>query len=129
MMAKTEIPVLNLADFLAGKPGAHAAITKELQYAAENVGFFFIDGHGVPRDLVDATFEASRRFHALDEAEKMALKANNHNIGYMRPVSIFFIHLIAINKHNNISVLLDATTLAKIRQFWNCPWSLFNLSR
>ncbi|MBT5081634.1 MAG: isopenicillin N synthase family oxygenase [Rhodospirillaceae bacterium] len=82
-MAKTEIPVLNLADFLAGKPGAHAAITKELQYAAENVGFFFIDGHGVPRDLVDATFEASRRFHALDEAEKMALKANNHNIGYM----------------------------------------------
>jgi isopenicillin N synthase-like dioxygenase len=78
-----EIPILDLSDFLAGKPGAHAAITKELQYAAENVGFFFIQGHGVSQDLVEATFEASRRFHALGEAEKMALTANTHNIGYM----------------------------------------------
>ncbi|MBT5191360.1 MAG: isopenicillin N synthase family oxygenase [Rhodospirillaceae bacterium] len=80
---QSEIPILDLGDFLAGKPGALAAIAKELQYAAENVGFFFIQNHGVPQDLVDATFDASRRFHALPDAEKMALKANQHNIGYM----------------------------------------------
>ena len=78
-----EIPVLDLGAFLAGKPGALEATAKELQYAAENVGFFFIRGHGVPQDLIDATFDASARFHALGEAEKMALKANQHNIGYM----------------------------------------------
>jgi isopenicillin N synthase-like dioxygenase len=78
-----EIPILDLSDFLAGKPGALPAIAKELQHAAENVGFFFIRGHGVPQDLIDATFDASARFHALDEADKLALKANEHNIGYM----------------------------------------------
>lgn len=80
---KNEIPILDLSEFLAGKPGALDAIAKELQFAAENVGFFFIRGHGVPQDLVDATFEASRRFHDLPEDRKLALKANEHNIGYM----------------------------------------------
>ena len=80
---QNEIPILDLSDFLAGEPGALEATTAELQYAAENVGFFFIRGHGVPQELVDATFAASARFHALGEAEKMALKANEHNIGYM----------------------------------------------
>ena len=78
-----EIPILDLSDFLAGKPGALESIAKELQFAAENVGFFFIEGHGVSQDLVDATFDASARFHALPEDEKLALKANEHNIGYM----------------------------------------------
>jgi len=78
-----EIPILELGDFLAGEPGALEAVAKELQFAAENIGFFYVRGHGVPQDLIDATFEASRRFHALPEADKMALKANEHNIGYM----------------------------------------------
>jgi isopenicillin N synthase-like dioxygenase len=79
----SEIPLLDLSDFLAGKPGALEATAKELQHAAENVGFFFIKGHGVPQDLIDATFDASRRFHDLPDGEKIALKANEHNIGYM----------------------------------------------
>ena len=80
---QNEIPILDLGGFLAGKPGALEAIAKELQYAAENIGFFFIRGHGVPQYLIDATFAASARFHALPEEEKMTLKANEHNIGYM----------------------------------------------
>ncbi|MDP6832466.1 MAG: 2-oxoglutarate and iron-dependent oxygenase domain-containing protein [Alphaproteobacteria bacterium] len=79
----SEIPILELGDFLAGKTGALEAVAKELQFAAENLGFFYIRGHGVPQDLIDATFEASARFHALPEEEKLALKANEHNIGYM----------------------------------------------
>ena len=78
-----EIPILDLSDFLAEKPGALEAVAKELRFAAENIGFFFIRGHGVSQNLINATFEASRQFHALGEEEKMALKANTHNIGYM----------------------------------------------
>ncbi len=78
-----DIPIIDLGDFLAGKPGAQETAAQELRYAAENVGFYFIQNHGVPQDLVDATFDASRRFHDLPEADKMVLKANKHNIGYM----------------------------------------------
>ena len=44
---KSKIPILDLGDFLAGKAGALEAVAAELQYAAENVGFFFIRNHGV----------------------------------------------------------------------------------
>lgn len=79
----SEIPILDLGDYLAGKPGALETTAKELRHAAENVGFYFIKGHGVPQELIDDTFEASRRFHELPQAQKSALKANEHNIGYM----------------------------------------------
>jgi isopenicillin N synthase-like dioxygenase len=78
-----EIPVLDLGDYMAGKPGAREAVAAELRQACENIGFFFISGHGVEQTLIDATFAASGDFHALPEADKLALKANEHNIGYM----------------------------------------------
>jgi isopenicillin N synthase-like dioxygenase len=78
-----DIPVLDLSDFLAAKPGALEATAARLRHACENVGFFFVTGHGVARVLVDEVFEASRRFHDLPLAEKEALAANEHNIGYM----------------------------------------------
>ena len=79
----SEIPVIDLGDFLNAKPGARERTAGELQRACEQVGFFFISGHGVAQALIDAVFEASARFHALPLAEKEALKANEHNIGYM----------------------------------------------
>ena len=82
---QSKIPTLDLGDFLADKPGALETVSAELQYAAESVGFFFIRNHGVSQGLVNATFDASRRFHDLPDEEKMALKANEHNIGYMAP--------------------------------------------
>jgi len=78
-----EVPVLDLSDFLAGKPGALEATANELRRACETIGFFFITGHGVSQELVDRAFEASARFHALPLDAKQALQANEHNIGYM----------------------------------------------
>lgn len=78
-----DVPVLDLSDFFAGKPGGLETTAAELRQACEQVGFFFITGHGVPQDLVDATFAASAAFHALPLDAKQALQANEHNIGYM----------------------------------------------
>ncbi|BBK31168.1 isopenicillin N synthase-like dioxygenase [Stella humosa] len=77
------IPVLDLAPFLAGRAGAREALGAELRRAFTDVGFYFVVGHGVPQDLVDATFEEVRRFHALPLAAKTALAIDRHNIGYM----------------------------------------------
>jgi isopenicillin N synthase-like dioxygenase len=58
----------------------------ELRAAARDVGFFYLVGHGVPEDLADALFTASRRFFALPEAEKRAIEMANsrHFRGYTR---------------------------------------------
>jgi len=52
-------------------------------HACENVGFFYAFNHGVPEVLIDRAVAAARRFHALPLAEKLALKLNENNIGYL----------------------------------------------
>jgi isopenicillin N synthase-like dioxygenase len=47
------------------------------------VGFFYIVGHGVSPELVEAAFQASREFHAMPLAEKLTLTLNQNNIGYL----------------------------------------------
>jgi len=78
-----EIPLIDVADFLAGKPGAAEKAAAELRHAFENVGFYYLAGHGVPQSLIDAQYEQAARFHALPMEEKLKVKVNEHTIGYM----------------------------------------------
>ncbi len=83
-MADTEtIPIIDLGPYLAGKPGALDRTAQEMRFALTQIGFYFIVNHGVPRELINATFERVRRFHAQPIDKKMALKLNHHNTGYM----------------------------------------------
>src|SRR5207245_9779705 len=67
----------------AGVPGALERVAAELAHACENVGFFYALNHGVADELIARAFAASRRFHALPLAEKLALRLNENNIGYL----------------------------------------------
>jgi isopenicillin N synthase-like dioxygenase len=78
-----EIPVIDIADFLAGKAGALERCAAELRHAYEDIGFWFVAGHRVPQDLVDRVFAEVARFHAQPMADKLALKIDRHNIGYL----------------------------------------------
>lgn len=77
------IPVIDLAEYQAGKPGALESVAKELRGALEDVGFFILVNHGVPQPLIDRTFVEARRFHDQPLDWKMALRMNEHNNGYM----------------------------------------------
>jgi isopenicillin N synthase-like dioxygenase len=54
-----------------------------VRHASEHVGFFYLAGHGVPEAVIAAAFAASREFHAMPLDEKMRLKLNENNIGYL----------------------------------------------
>jgi isopenicillin N synthase-like dioxygenase len=77
------IPVIDVAAFLAGRPGARAAVARQLRDALTTVGFFVATGHDLPPALIDDAFRQARRFHALPMAKKLALKLNEHVNGYM----------------------------------------------
>jgi isopenicillin N synthase-like dioxygenase len=77
------IPLIDVADFLAGKPGAAELAAAQLRYAFENVGFYYLAGHGVPQSLIDAQYEQAARFHAMPLEEKLKVKVDEHTIGYM----------------------------------------------
>ncbi len=78
-----EIPIIDLSDFVAGRPGALQAVARSIHDALTQVGFFVITGHDVPTDLIAQTFEQARRFHALSSDTKLGLRLNEHNNGYM----------------------------------------------
>jgi isopenicillin N synthase-like dioxygenase len=78
-----EIPLIDVADYLAGKPGAAERAAAELRFAFEHVGFYYLAGHGVARKMIDDTYAAAARFHALPMEAKLAIKVDEHNIGFM----------------------------------------------
>jgi len=78
-----EIPVLDLAPYLSGQSAARERLAKQLCHALENIGFYFIKGHGVPQSLIDAAFAATARFHAQPLDRKMKLPRNRDNVGYL----------------------------------------------
>ena len=77
------IPVIDVGPAFRREPGGLEAVAAEVRRASERVGFFYVAGHGVDPAIIDAAFTASREFHALPMAEKLALKLNENNIGYL----------------------------------------------
>lgn len=80
------IPLIDVAGHLAGDAEASRRAAAELRWAFENVGFYYLTGHGVPQSLIDRTYDEAARFHAQPLASKLALKVDEHNIGYL-PIS------------------------------------------
>ncbi len=80
-----EIPILDLAPFLAGEDGALERLAAELRYAQENVGFYFIINHGVPRELLSRTNDNLVRFFALPDETKRSFP------NYVPPLSTIYV--------------------------------------
>ena len=87
--AKTElsgqgrIPVLDIGPYLAGDAGAAAPLARAIARTCEDTGFLVVANHGVPPRLVDDTFAVAAQFFARPEADKLALKIGQYNIGYL----------------------------------------------
>ena len=81
--ASRAIPVIDFGPAFRSEPGGLPAVARQVGHASETVGFFYLAGHGVPQAVIDDAFQASREFHAIGLTEKLALKINENNIGYL----------------------------------------------
>ena len=66
-------------------PEADAA--DRVRAACTGAGIFYVRGHGVPQDLVDAAFDAHRRVFALPAEEKLKLRVDANYRGYLPPAA------------------------------------------
>src|SRR3546814_5929741 len=76
------VPVLDLADYLEGKPDAFKKLVEDLRFAQENIGFYYITNHGVDQALIDETFHQVARFHALPLERKLEIRIDTDVTGY-----------------------------------------------
>jgi isopenicillin N synthase-like dioxygenase len=78
-----KIPVIDFGPYFAGQAGALEILAGQVRHACEEVGFLYALNHGVQRATIDRAFAASKRFHALPLEQKLGLRLNQNNIGYM----------------------------------------------
>jgi isopenicillin N synthase-like dioxygenase len=83
MFDPESVPVIDLGPYLAEHPGALDRTAEELRYALAEIGFYSIVNHGVPAALISETYRQVARFHALPLDEKLAVKLDRHNVGYL----------------------------------------------
>jgi isopenicillin N synthase-like dioxygenase len=81
--ATRSIPVIDFGPVFRREPDALDGVAAQVREASERVGFFYLAGHGVPPSVIDAAFEASREFHSMPLDEKLRLRLNENNIGYL----------------------------------------------
>ncbi|CAM9249777.1 unnamed protein product [Laminaria digitata] len=66
-------PVVDMEDL-----SAPAVIVK----ACKEFGFFYLENHGIPEEVMEQVFQASKAFFSLGQDDKMSVKADKNNRGY-----------------------------------------------
>ncbi|MEM7286658.1 MAG: 2-oxoglutarate and iron-dependent oxygenase domain-containing protein [Actinomycetota bacterium] len=69
-MPTIDVPVIDLSGALGGDPAALSAAAAELDEACRSIGFFAINGHGIPPDLTAGVVDTARGFFRLDRDRK-----------------------------------------------------------
>ncbi|MCU1684354.1 MAG: Iron/ascorbate-dependent oxidoreductase [Amycolatopsis sp.] len=71
-VSETTLPLIDISRFRVS--GARAEFLAELRHAAHDVGFFYVVGHGVPKNLMTSMFDVARDFFALPLGQRLAIE-------------------------------------------------------
>ncbi|KAL4901574.1 hypothetical protein BDW74DRAFT_170035 [Aspergillus multicolor] len=66
------IPIVDLSTLVSPHAHERQKLADLVSRACTEVGFFYIINHGIPGELIDRTFEAARKFFAMNEEQKMS---------------------------------------------------------
>jgi isopenicillin N synthase-like dioxygenase len=79
------IPVIDVGPLFSGSATAAREVANLVRAAATDTGFFYVRGHRVARDLMDATYMAAKYFFALplEHKKAIAVHARSAHRGYV----------------------------------------------
>jgi len=77
------IPILDVSPLYSGDANAVRQVADTLRSYLETVGFLYVSNHDVPEASVQAVREASRRFFALPEDDKLKIRIDRNFRGYL----------------------------------------------
>jgi isopenicillin N synthase-like dioxygenase len=79
------IPVIDVAPLASPDEADRRRVAAEIGRACRGIGFFYVAGHGIGADVLEAVFSRANAFFARPVAEKAALsiEGSPHNRGYV----------------------------------------------
>lgn len=77
------IPIVDLGPYRRGEAGAAERLADGILRIQEDIGFYYLIGHGIPADLIAGAYEQLRLFYDLPLDQKMALKVDERTTGYV----------------------------------------------
>jgi isopenicillin N synthase-like dioxygenase len=84
-LGREAIPVIDISTARgASDDDAIAAVGQALRAASQEIGFFYIAGHGVPQAKIDAAAAAARAFFDRPLEEKQRVAVNRRHRGFLR---------------------------------------------
>lgn len=83
-MSTDSLPAIDFSQYLFGTREQRERTSAQIQAACRQYGFFYLERHGIPDELVANAFAAASEFFALPLPERLACKAatGRQNRGY-----------------------------------------------
>ena len=78
-----KIPVINVSQLRKGNLEESKAVAMEIRQAAEEVGFFYICDHGIPKGVIDHAYSVSKKFFSTSKEFKASMKVNSNHHGFL----------------------------------------------
>ena len=83
-IAADEIPVIDVSGLKDGDESQLSTIADQLVRAAEGLGFFYVQGHGVSRGMLDETYALSQTFFRSPDSIKDKVAVSGGHRGWLR---------------------------------------------
>jgi isopenicillin N synthase-like dioxygenase len=81
----TNVPIIDLTPWFEGGADGRAAVAKQVDAALQDVGFFLVTGHHVPKQLRDSVRAAARDFFGEPDAVKRQYAVTVGGRGWLPP--------------------------------------------
>lgn len=82
-ISEKEVPIIDIGPLRDGTDPQ--GVADKLGWAATQVGFIYIENHGIPRETASRAREAALRFFNSPLEDKLTVTTNLHHHGYLRP--------------------------------------------
>lgn len=102
------VPLINFSGFIGGSPETRKEIGDQIFRAMRDVGFIYLQNHGIPQEDVDECFKWSKKFFAMPEENKMKCPhppSGSHHRGYS-----------SIGKERVSQMVFDESKLQELRK-------------
>ncbi len=76
-----EVPILDASALVNNED--ITTFSKTLREACENMGFFYVKNHGIPKNVIDGAFDASKTFFSLSLNDRMKVVKDKFHRGYL----------------------------------------------